>query len=78
MAKKRFQKKKIVGSTDRSIWYSDLAYLPPEQKKSAIWMAQMIFYGKRNSTELLISIAVTASIYSSMLFTSPIFFSAGV
>lgn len=53
MAKKRFQKKKIVGSTDRSIWYSDLAYLPPEQKKSAIWMAQMIFYGKRNSTLLV-------------------------
>lgn len=34
---------------DRTIWYSDLAYMSEDMKKKAIWMAQMIFFSKRNS-----------------------------
>lgn len=44
---------KIQGRPDRTTWYSDLAYLPKEYKEKAIWMAQMIYYAKRNSSLLV-------------------------
>lgn len=32
---------------DRTIWYSDLAYMPPHLKND-VWAAQMIYYAKKN------------------------------
>lgn len=60
MAKSKKSKFKIpntpnagLQSQDRTIWYSDLAYVPKEYKEKAIWIAQMIFYSKKNSSLLI-------------------------
>lgn len=38
--------------TDRSLWYSDIAFMPPEDKNE-LWMAQFLFYAKLNSVRFL-------------------------
>jgi len=38
-----------VGTQDKSLFYTDLAYTNPKYKSLAIWFAQSIFYAKRNS-----------------------------
>lgn len=39
--------------TDRTWYYSDLAFMKPEQKMSALFMSQMLFFIKRNSNVLV-------------------------
>ena len=50
MAKQKFDKDRVM---DRSLFYSDLAFMPPEIKLSNTWAAQMLFYIKRNSVRFL-------------------------
>ena len=37
-------------NNDRTVFYSSLAYIPTEYKEKAVWMAQSIYYAKRNSS----------------------------
>lgn len=43
----------LGGQTDRTAFYSDLAYIPKEYKARKLWMAQSIFYAKKNSSLLV-------------------------
>lgn len=37
--------------TDRSYFYSDLAFMPEDVKQSRLWMAQALFFAKLNGTQ---------------------------
>ena len=39
--------------TDKSWYYTDLAMMPSEYKQSRVWCAQMLFFQKKNSVELV-------------------------
>lgn len=43
----------IKGSNDRTSYYTDLAYLPSQYKDKILFMAQSIFFAKKNSTLLI-------------------------
>lgn len=44
---------RVNSQVDRTIWYSDLAYMSEEYKRLNMWMAQAIYYAKRNSSIVL-------------------------
>lgn len=45
-------KVKKLPVTDRTTWWSDLAYMPTEYKESRLYMAQSLFFAKQNSQVL--------------------------
>lgn len=52
MAKSKISKKKVAGKdipvNDRTIFFSDLSYMPPDLKNE-VWAAQVIYYAKKYS-----------------------------
>lgn len=44
---------KIIQNNERSNYYTDLAYMPKDYKDKAIWMAQQIYFAKRNAVILV-------------------------